>query len=283
MSFSVHHPAIPGYELIRELAIGCGGNGAIIYVARSVRLDKVVVLQVRFPPRISVQGGDVAGPARMASLLGLGHPNILGVLEVGEVDRHVYVALEYVEGVETLGDRLRRGPLPEAKARGLASVIASVLQFVRNRGVAVAILTPGDVLLSATPKLILHPMCEGYVGPDFMAPEEEFGAQQATGTGIDVYRVGALLYAMLTGQSPVSFDSARLHLRRSVLPPVPVRQINPVISKTVEAICMKCLEDRPDRYGTLEELIESIDRAGQTFTSRLIGRWTRLAAALVRA
>jgi serine/threonine protein kinase len=262
MSFSRRHSAIPGYEPIRVL----GQNGAIVYLARSARFDKPVALQVwsnRTP-------GDV--PA----VVGLEHPNILGVLDVGEVDGHVYVALEYLEGVESLGVRLRGGPIPETNARRLASIIASVLQFVRVQGVAVATLTPGDVLLSETPKVVLHRTGGHYAHPDFMAPEERSGTQQATMAAIDIYRVGALLYAMLTGRSPVSLDSVRATGWQSVPAPVPVRQINPAISKRFETICMKCLQEKPlDRYGSLQELIESVDGSARAFTGGLTGRWTR--------
>jgi serine/threonine-protein kinase len=263
MSFSGRHPAIPGYEPIRVL----GQNGAIIYVARSARFDKPVALQV---------WSNCTLPARAAAVVGLEHPNILGVLDVGEVDGHVYVALEYLEGVESLGVRLRRGPIPETDARGLASVIASVLQFVRDQGVAVAALTPGDVLLSETPKLMLHARGGHYARPDFMAPEEHSLTPPAATAAIDVYRVGALLYAMLTGRSPVSLDSVRATGWQSVPAPVPVRQINPAISKTLETICMKCLEEGPlDRYGSLRELTESVNRSARAFNGGLTGRWTR--------
>ena len=100
-----------------------------------------------------------------------------------------------------------------------------MLQFLRNRGVTVATPTPGDLLLGETPKLMLHSTGGHYARPDFMAPEE-LSHTQATAAAI-VYRVGALLYAMLTGQSPVSLDSIRVTGWQSVPAPVPVRQINP--------------------------------------------------------
>jgi eukaryotic-like serine/threonine-protein kinase len=243
---SERHPPIPGYEPVRVL----GQNGAIVYVARFARFDRPVALQVWSNRTV---------PANVGAMVGLEHPNILGVLDVGEVAGHVYVALEYLEGVESLGVRLRRGPLPEGDARGLASVIVSVLQFLRERGVAVPTLTTGDVLLGETPKLMLHSTGGRYSRPDFMAPEELLHTQ-ATAATLDVYRVGALLYAMLTSRSPVSLDSVRATGWPSVPAPMPVRRINPAISKTLETVCMKCLAERPlDRYGSLEELIESVN------------------------
>jgi len=247
---SARHPPIPGYEPIRVL----GQNGAIVYVARFARFNKPIALQVWSNRTL---------PADVAAMVGLEHPNILGVLDIGEVAGHVYVALEYLEGIESLGERLRRGPLPEADARGLASVMVSVLQFLRERRVTVGTPTPGDMLLGETPKLMLHSTGGYYGRPDFMAPEE-LSHTQATAAATGVYRVGALLYAMLTGRAPVLLDSVRATGWQSVRAPVPVRQINPLISKTLEAVCMKCLAERPlDRYGSLEELIESMNRSAR--------------------
>ena len=191
---SERHPPIPGYEPIRVL----GQNGAIVYVARSARFDKPIALQVWSNRTL---------PANVAAMVGLEHPNILGVLDVGEVAGHVVRGARIFRGGrESLGARLGRGPLPEADARGLASVIVSVLQFLRERGVTVGTPTPGDVVLGETPKLMLHSTSGHYGRPDFMAPEE-LSHTQATAAAIDVYRVGALSYAMLTGRSPVSLDS----------------------------------------------------------------------------
>jgi hypothetical protein len=69
---SERHPPIPGYELIRVL----GQNDAIVYVARSARFDKPLALQV---------WSDRTLPVNVAAMVGLEHPNILGILDVGEV------------------------------------------------------------------------------------------------------------------------------------------------------------------------------------------------------
>jgi serine/threonine protein kinase len=265
---SSEHPPISGYEPIRVL----GRNGAIVYLAHSLRFEKPVVLQVWSNRTL---------PVPEAVLVGLDHQNILGVLDVGEVAGHVYVALEYLEGGEILNTKLRRGPMPESDARGLALIMASVLQFLRERSVTVASLTPRDVLIGETPKLMLHWRWGHYGRPDFMAPEEWPFAQGApptvgygsasgveTGSGqaaaIDVYRVGALLYAMLTAGPPVCLDSVRGSAWQSAPVPVPVREINPAISNTLEAVCMKSLTQRPlDRYASLEELIASLTGAAR--------------------
>ena len=109
---STEHSPIPGYEPIRVL----GRNGAIVYLARSVRFDKPVVLQVW--ERYTL-------PTYEAAVVGLEHPHILRVLDVGEIGGHLYVALEYLDGVETLArlrQKLTQKIIHEASLRSLRHV-----------------------------------------------------------------------------------------------------------------------------------------------------------------
>ncbi|HET9362279.1 MAG TPA: hypothetical protein VFO58_21155 [Vicinamibacterales bacterium] len=244
--FSEHLP-IPGYEPIRVL----GRNGAIVYLARSVRLDKLAALQV-WPKR--------ALPGNAAALTGLAHPNVLEMFDVGEVGEHSYFAFEYVE-VDTLAQRLRMGPLGDVEARESAIAIATALQFARETGATVANLTPGDVLLTEPLKVFLHPAPIVETRPDFAPPEGHAAPLGGVNEAVGVYRVGALLYAMLTTQPPIPAKVARRRWHEHLAEYVPVspRQINPSVSEKLEAVCLKCLERAPtDRYGSLRETIEAL-------------------------
>ena len=64
-------------------------NGAIVYVARSARFDRPIALQVWSNRTL---------PANVAAMVGLEHPNILGVLDVGEVAGHVYMGARIFRG-----------------------------------------------------------------------------------------------------------------------------------------------------------------------------------------
>jgi serine/threonine protein kinase len=93
--------------------------------------------------------------------------------------------------------------------------------------------------------------------PDFDLPED----LSSTDAG-DVYRVGALLYAMLTTKSPRPRDLAdnkwhdeiEVTIRRSHSP----RDLN-AVSERLDRICMKCLEPSPaDRYASLRDLMKDL-------------------------
>ena len=241
------HPPIPGYEPIRVL----GRNGAIVYFARSLRLNEPAVVQVWHRRAL---------PSNAATMVGLDHPSIVRVLDVGEVDGHAYVAFEHVEA-ETLAHRLESGPLSNIDSRKCATAIASALQFARDAGVVVADLTPGVVFLTEPPKLSLYPSRAIDTDLTFAPPEATPTALTEWTGAADGYRVGALLYAMLTTQPPISMEMA-LRRRRGVFAdysPDPPRQLNPTVSVELETICLRCLEAAPlVRYASVRELAEAL-------------------------
>jgi eukaryotic-like serine/threonine-protein kinase len=143
----------------------------------------------------------------------LKHEGLATVLEVGQTgEGGMFVAVERMEG-ERLSDRLRaRERLPAREASHIASHIARALAVAHDAGVVHRNLRPSVVALSgegdetrvkveglATPRPL------GASGADdserwYMAPELRRG--EAAGRRADVYSIGAMLHAMLTGEPP---------------------------------------------------------------------------------
>ena len=94
------------YVVVRTL--GQGGMG-MVYLAYDPQLDRGVALKVLRPGARSVDRD--AAQARLLreaqAMARLSHPNVLPVYDVGMVDSHVFVAMEYVDG-QTLGQWLRQ-------------------------------------------------------------------------------------------------------------------------------------------------------------------------------
>ena len=216
------------------------------------------------------------GLRQQAVLLGtLDHLNILRPVEVGDSqDYGFFSALEYAAG-GCLADKIRSGPLSPTEAVSMTRAIASASQYARERGVVPFDLTPRSVLLAEDdlPKLAdfrpagadhadmlrSRTLTPGYSAPEELAPSE--GVEQTPCT--DVYRIGAVLYAMLTGQPPFFcggdlFETFRQMLEQA---PAPVRQRNAAVPTALEAVCLKCLEKSPMlRYAKPGSLVDTLDK-----------------------
>jgi len=250
-------PPIPGYEPVRLLAINLG----TVYLARHSSTGMLVALKV-FRRDFAQHSRDLHAP-----LAHLHHPNIIRVFGIGDFEESSYCALEYVE--KTLADRLLQGSLPEVEAARLTRAVASALQYARDQGMILLNLTPNAILLNEenVPKLAdfhagdARTESHAITLPSaFMAPEE---LQGITTAATDVYRLGAVMYAMLTGEPPFADRSGLEATLRQLIGerPMPPRQVNAKVGSDLEAVCMKCLEKRPEaRYASLQELADSLRR-----------------------
>jgi serine/threonine protein kinase/tetratricopeptide (TPR) repeat protein len=98
--------------------------------------------------------------------------------------------------------------------------------------------------------------------PAYMSPEQAEGDLEKLGPRSDVYSLGATLYCLLTGRTPVAGDDVGALLRAvqrgDFRPP---RAIDPSIDRALEAVCLKAMALNPeDRYGSCRTLAEDIER-----------------------
>lgn len=176
------------------------------------------------------------------------HPNVVSLLDAGESGGCPYLVLEWVTG-ESLAERLRRGPLAPRDAAQLIRGLAAGLHHCHQAGVLHRDLEPGNVLLRGAGEMPLltdfglaravEPVFEGVttqgqsVGtPGYQPPEQARGDLAAVGPRSDVFGLGALLFAALTGQAPGE-------------PPRAPSAVSPGIPPELDAICLGCLARDP--------------------------------------
>lgn len=98
--------------------------------------------------------------------------------------------------------------------------------------------------------------------PAYMSPEQAAGKIQELGTATDIYALGAILYAILTGRAPVEGDSVAERLRRARESEIaPARSRWSSIPKPLEAVCHKAMSAKPsDRYSGAKAIATEIEK-----------------------
>jgi serine/threonine-protein kinase len=121
--------------------------------------------------------------------------------------------------------------------------------------------------------------------PSYMSPEQANGRVDLIDTRSDLFSLGATLYHILTGSAPYegfSRDDILDRARKWDLQPL--RSLQPMVPKELNAICLKAMaKDRDDRYGSAKDLAEDLERwaAGDSVGALPEGpvasamRWTR--------
>jgi len=261
------------YEILEEL--GQGGMG-IVYKARDPALDRIVAIK-------GLLGGAGLGGPDAARLLRearaaarLRHPNIIAVHEVAEADGHAFLVMDYIPG-RTLVEHLARDGAPDLRESArLARDVSLAIAHAHAEGIIHRDLKPENVMVDDAgrvfvgdfglakeisgdaPRLTVSGALMGT--PSYMSPEQAEG-RPATFRS-DIWGLGALLYATLTGQAPFEASSLAEILYRVVHgePPPPSR-LEPRVPRDLEAICLKCLEKEPGRrYASAREVADDLER-----------------------
>lgn len=206
----------------------------------------------------------------------LNHPGAVAVYDWGEDDGLCFVVVEHVSG-PTLQDVLdRRGPMPEVQALGIAEQIAEALEAAHAQELVHGSLEPRAVVFDALGQVKVDdfgvPEAPAEAVSAYLAPEVTEG--RPLDTSSDVYALGAVLVAMLTGAppGPSSADAGSSRPRVSPL-------VEPIVAAALAA-------DPAERYPTATALHDAIHEARVELLSALVGatqRFDGAAAASVDA
>src|SRR5215211_1243844 len=131
------------YRVLRRL--GSGGM-ATVYLAEDERLGRRVAVK-----RLHADSPeDVAQRFDREARLGasLNHPNLVAVYDTVTDDEGVLIVMEYVDG-PTLGQALKDGPLPVARALEVLRAVASALDHAHAQGIIHRDVKPANILLGA--------------------------------------------------------------------------------------------------------------------------------------
>jgi serine/threonine-protein kinase len=284
------------YELLVEL--GRGGMG-VVYQARQVSLDRMVAVKMILRGATASADDLARFRAEAEAVARLDHPGIVPVYEVGELEQQPYFSMKFVAGT-TLARRLAEGPLAAREAAALLAPICRAVDFAHRQGILHRDLKPSNILidLDGRPHVTDFGLAkrmadrEGltHTGailgtPSYMAPEQAAGSRGEIGPASDVYSLGTMLYAMLTGRPPfqaaMAVDTMLMVLEQDPLPP---RLVNATADRELEMIALMALQKPPElRYPSALAMAEDLEAflAGEPISARS-GGFSQVVARLFR-
>ncbi len=258
------------YELIEE--IGRGGMG-VIFKARHKQLKRIVALKMVIGGQFSSAEDKQRFRVEAEAAACLDHPGIVPVYEFGEFDGRPFFAMKYVEG----------GPLTPLMGHYSTNLkdgvevlckISRAVHHAHQRAILHRDLKPANVLIdqNGEPMVTDLGLAKSTSGessltktgavlgtPKYMSPEQAAGNQSVT-TAADIFSLGAILYELLTGQTPHDGATPVETLMCAInAEPHEPSKLNRLVDKELELICLKALEREPnDRYSSAAAMADDL-------------------------
>jgi WD40 repeat protein/tetratricopeptide (TPR) repeat protein len=262
----------------------------IVYKARQRSLNRMVAVKM-------IRAGSWAGDEEVRrfrdeaeAVANLDHSGIVAIHEVGQHEGLHYFSMKLFDG-PSLGERLDRYIGDPPGAARLVAEVARAVHHAHQRGILHRDIKPSNIVLDAEgrPHVTdfglakrLEPGGAASISgsilgtPSYMSPEQASGRRDSATTAADVYGLGAVLYATLTGRPPFQGESVveTLEQVRQKSPERP-GQVNPRVSRDLETVCLKCLEKDPRRrYDSAAALADDLERflRGEPVKAHPVGR-----------
>ncbi len=264
---------------IVDSVLGEGGMGRV-YRARHTRIpQKLFALKV-LRPDLARDADQLARFQREAEAAAcVSHPNVVGVYDVGRTpDGYSYLVCELLSGRDLDAHIEKFGKVDVVTAVRMALQICDALVAAHREAVVHRDLKPQNVFLlaDATGHVPTHPTVKvldfglsrflddadaqltktGMImgTPSFMTPEQANGKRGDH--RVDIYGIGAILYASLTGRAPFEEETLHATVLAVMMNEAPrPRSLNPDIPETLELVIQRAMAKNPDqRYATVAEL-----------------------------
>jgi hypothetical protein len=249
--------------------LGSGSQGSAL-LARDPDLGRLVVLK-RYDAPAGIRGDDgVRWDGQAISRLRSRY--VPQSYDIERIDGELILVMEYIPG-RNLREVTRSSRLGLAAAARIIEQVAEGLEAVHACGLVHRDIKPENIVMGEdhVPRLVdfglaAHlgsPALGSVTGtPPYMAPEQARGQSERIDGRTDLYGLGSVLYAMLTGQPPhpgSTSDESLEHARNGlVLAP---RAVNRSVPRDLERIVLKTLEPDPTlRYATASELRRALRR-----------------------
>ncbi len=255
--------------------VGSGSMGRV-YRAHHVMMDRIVALKI-IAPEISSNERVVARFQREMKLVGrLDHPNVVRAFDADQINKVLYIVMEFVTGM-SLGDRLKKkGPIPPAEMVDYAAQAALGLAHAHEQGIVHRDIKPSNILLNDERRIKILDLGLGVlmeadssatfatadgiaVGTvDYMSPEQACG-RDVDGRS-DLYGLGCSMYHLMSGKLPFPGDSPIERLGKRIGGRhTPITDYLPSLPGNFVRVLDKLLAHKPhERFATAAEAADAL-------------------------
>ena len=238
--------------------LGRGGMGTV-YEGTCETDDSTVALKVLTNSFDEESEERLRFESEIDTLKRLRHPNIVRLSGFGEEQGQLYYVMEHVDG-SSLHQELKKNRLfqwPEVAKIGID--LCQALRHAHDRGVIHRDIKPANILLDKQGNIKLSDFgiarffgsqqitdSHTIIGTlEYMSPEQALALPISSSS--DLYSLGCVLYALLTGKPPFLAQSLPELLRKHQnTPPVPIRSIRPEVPENLEYVIADLLLIRPE-------------------------------------
>jgi eukaryotic-like serine/threonine-protein kinase len=249
-----------------ERRIGSGGFG-VVYEAWDGRLERPVA--VKAIEQRGEAGRRVLREAQAAARLN--HPGIVTLYEMGEEDGNALLVSELVEG-STLARLAHAGELSDREIGEIGADLCEALDHAHSRGVVHRDIKPQNVqVVDGQPRAKLMDFgiasitdAAGLTATGdvigtlaYMSPEQAEGLE--AGPEADVYSLALTLYECWSGENPHRRGNAVATVRSIGRRARSLHRLRPDLPRELTEEIDACLDPRPDRRPTLEEVGTAIE------------------------
>ncbi len=253
-----------------EAVAGRGGMG-VVYRATQLALSRRVALKVVAPEGVADRDFTDRFGREVRMAASIDHPNIVPVYGAGEEAGRLYLVMRYVDGTDLQALVRRAGRLDPARAAGIVAQVAAGLDAAHASGLVHRDVKPANVLLTTSSGVdhiyltdfgLTVEVSSGtrmtttgqWIGSvDYMAPEQL--RAEPVDARTDVYALGGVLYAALTGEAPFSRGTVPQTIAAHLSDPPPRPTALAPVDAAFDAVIARALaKDPADRYRSAGDL-----------------------------
>jgi serine/threonine-protein kinase len=268
--------SIGKYQILELVGEGAMGT---VYKAQDPVLSRSVAIKV-MSDAIARDGALRDRFMREAQAAGsLQHPNVVTIFDFGEFEGHLYIAMEFVDGIDLEEMIERHVPMTTDQRLGIAIDVLLGLSYAHKHGVVHRDIKPANIRITEdgrakimdfgvahldSSKMTVTGMMVGT--PNYMAPEQVTG--QPIGPATDIFSLGAVLYELLAHRKAFGAESLHQVLFKVVSEdPPPLALIAPELPSMLDTVLKRALAKEPgERYQNAQEMANDLTAARARLT-----------------